>query len=294
MKLTLKANSKINLLLDITGLKKNGYHSLFTIMQSLSLGDIVTVEKREGEEITVSCDTEGVPTDKSNIVYKCAEKFFEYAGIESNKGIHIHIEKKVPFQAGMGGGSGDGAAVLVALNKIFETDYPEKILCRIGVKVGADIPFCIVGGTALALDTGAVVAPLPDLEEFPIVVVKPKDGVSTKEAYDAVDSVENMKHPKNNQMLELLADGESEAAMKLCSNVFEQAFEISGRVDIKHIMNKNGALASCMTGSGSAVYGIFKKEEDAKRAIEELEKQFEEVYFCVPEGFGVKIIEKSE
>ncbi len=294
MKLTLKANSKINLLLDITGKKKNGYHSLFTIMQSLSLGDIITVEKTAGELITVSCDTAGVPTDKSNIVYKCAERFFEYAGIEKNKGIHIHIEKKVPFQAGMGGGSGDGAAVLIALNKIFKTDYPEKILCRIGVKVGADIPFCIVGGTALALDTGAVVAPLPDLEGFPIVIVKPKDGVSTKEAYEAVDSVENMKHPKNNQMLELLADGESEAAIKLCNNVFEQAFEISGRVDIKHIMNKNKALAACMTGSGSAVYGIFKEKKDAENAIKELEKMFDEVYFCNPESFGVKIIEKSE
>lgn len=290
MKLTLKANSKINLLLDITGVKKNGYHKLFTIMQSLSLGDIITVEKTEGEEITVSCDKEGIPTDKSNIVYKCAEKFFEYAGIEKNKGIHIHIEKNVPSQAGMGGGSGDGAAVLVALNEIFRTDYPEKVLCRIGVKVGADIPFCIVGGTALALDTGAVVAPLPDLKKLPIVVVKPEDNVSTKEAYAAVDSVENMKHPKNEQMLELLSDGEWEEAMKLCANVFEQAFEIAGRVDIKHIMNKNNALASCMTGSGSAVFGIFENEGDAKNAIKELEKQFNEVYYCTPDEFGVKKI----
>ena len=148
MKLTLKANSKINLLLDITGIKKNGYHKLFTIMQSISLGDIITVEKTDGEEITISCDTEGVPTDKRNIVYKCAEKFFEYADIKEKNGIHIHIEKHTPFCAGMGGGSADGAAVLIALNKIFDTNYSEKVLCRIGVKVGADIPFCIVGGTA--------------------------------------------------------------------------------------------------------------------------------------------------
>jgi len=233
MKLTLKANSKINLLLDITGIKKNGYHKLFTIMQSISLGDIITVEKTNGEEITVSCDTVGVPTDKRNIVYKCAEKFFDYTGIKKDKGIHIHIEKQTPFCAGMGGGSADGAAVLVALNKIFNTNYPEKILCRIGVKVGADIPFCIVGGTALALDTGAVVAPLPDLEGYHIVVVKPNDGVSTKEAYDAVDNIEYMKHPKNEQMLECFADSDFESGLKLCSNVFEQAFDINGRVDIK-------------------------------------------------------------
>jgi len=217
MKLTLKANSKINLLLDITGIKKNGYHKLFTIMQSISLGDIITVEKTNGEEITVSCDTVGVPTDKRNIVYKCAEKFFDYTGIKKDKGIHIHIEKQTPFCAGMGGGSADGAAVLVALNKIFNTNYPEKILCRIGVKVGADIPFCIVGGTALALDTGAVVAPLPDLEGYHIVVVKPNDGVSTKEAYDAVDNIEYMKHPKNEQMLECFADSDFESGLKLAA-----------------------------------------------------------------------------
>lgn len=288
----LKAFSKINLLLDITGIKKNGYHSLFTVMQSVSLYDVITVEKNGSNEITVSCDTAGVPTDKSNIVYKCAEKFFEYADIKRDKGIHIHIEKNVPFGAGMGGGSGDGAAVLVALNKLFETDYSDKILCRIGVKVGADIPFCIVGGTALALDTGAVVAPLPDIKDYYIVIVKPDASVSTKEAYAAVDAVEYMKHPKNNIMLELLSDGECDEALKYCANVFEQAFDIPGRVDIKDTFNKNGALAACMTGSGSAVYGIFADEESALKSAESLKNDFKNVYICCPEKTGVEIISK--
>lgn len=293
MKLTLKANSKINLLLDITGIKRNGYHSLFTVMQSLSLGDIITVEKTEGNSITVSCDTVGIPTDKSNIVYKCAEKFFEYTGIKENKGIHIDIKKRTPFGAGMGGGSADGAAVLVALNKIFHTDYSEKELCRIGVNVGADIPFCIIGGTALALDTGSVVAPLPDLTEYHIVVVKPRDSVSTKEAYIAVDSLENMKHPKNREMLELLADAEFDEALKLCANVFEQALEISGRVDIKDIMLKNGSIAACMTGSGSAVYGIFKEKSSAEKSALLLKERFRDVYICTPEKKGVEIISEN-
>ncbi len=288
----LKANAKINLLLDITGIKKNGYHSLFTIMQSVSLGDIITVEKTGGEEITVSCDVEGVPTDKSNIVYKCADKFFQYANITENKGVHIHIEKHTPFGAGMGGGSADGAAVLVALNKLFETNYHEKVLCRIGVKVGADIPFCIVGGTALCLDTGAIVAPLNDMEGYHIVIVKPESSVSTKEAYDAVDSLENMKHPKNQEMLEYFADGDFENGLKLCSNVFEQAFEVAGRVDIKDICNRNGAIASCMTGSGSAVYGIFEEKEKAEKAVKELSKIFDKVYLCTPEKQGIEIIEE--
>ena len=286
----LKAYSKINLLLDITGIKKNGYHSLFTVMQSVGLYDTITVERNGSNEITVSCDTEGVPTDKSNIVYKCAEKFFEYAGIEKDKGIHIHIEKNVPFGAGMGGGSGDGAAVLVALNKLYGLNYTDKILCRIGVKVGADIPFCIVGGTALALDTGAVVAPLPDIKDYYIVIVKPEESVSTKEAYAAVDAVEYMKHPKNNIMLELLADGESDEALKYCANVFEQAFDIPGRVDVKDTFNKNGASAACMTGSGSAIYGIFDKKELAEKSAEILKVNFKNVYICHPEKIGVEII----
>lgn len=293
MKLTLKANSKINLILDITGIKKNGYHSLFTVMQSLSLGDIITVEKTFGESIEIFCDTEGVPTDKSNIVYKCAEKFFDYAQIKKDRGIHISIEKHTPFGAGMGGGSADGAAVLVALNKIFKTDFPDKVLCRIGAKVGADIPFCIVGGTALALDIGEIVAPLPDLEDFRIVVVKPKDCVSTKEAYAAVDALENIKHTNNKEMLELLADGEFRTALKLCGNVFEQAIEVPGRVDIKDIMNKNGALASCMTGSGSAVYGIFEEKSDAENSAEKLREMFNDVYICTPEPNGVEIISEN-
>ncbi|MBR5441822.1 MAG: 4-(cytidine 5'-diphospho)-2-C-methyl-D-erythritol kinase [Clostridia bacterium] len=291
MELTVKANAKINLLLDITGIKENGYHSLFTIMQSISLGDTITVRKTDGEDITISCTVDGVPTDSRNIVYKCAVKFFEYAGITENKGIHIHIDKVTPFCAGMGGGSADGAAVLVALNKIFNTNYHEKMLCRIGVKVGADIPFCIVGGTALALDTGAVVAPLPDLGDYHIVVVKPEDGVSTKEAYDAVDSLEYMKHPQNYKMMELLADGKSDEALALCSNVFEQALEVPGRVDIKAICNKAGAAAACMTGSGSAVYGIFKEKANAEMAVDELKAKFKNVYLCTPESYGVKICE---
>ena len=288
----LKANAKINLLLDITGIKKNGYHSLFTIMQSINLGDVITVEKTDSEEITVSCDVEGVPTDKSNIVYKCADNFFRYAGITENKGVHIHIEKRTPFGAGMGGGSADGAAVLVALNKLFETNYHEKVLCRIGVKVGADIPFCIVGGTALCLDTGAIVAPLNDMEGYHIVIVKPQSSVSTKEAYDAVDSLENMKHPKNQEMLECFADGDFENGLKLCANVFEQAFEIAGRVDVKDICNTNGAIASCMTGSGSAIYGVFEEKENAEIAVQELSKIFDKVYLCQPEKQGVEIIEE--
>ena len=138
-----------------------------------------------------------------------------------------------------------------------------------------------------------MVAPLPDIGEYHIVVVKPEDGVSTKEAYEAIDSLQYMKHPKNYEMLELLTDSKSDEAMKLCSNVFEQALEVPGRVDIKAICNKNGALASCMTGSGSAVFGIFKEKDVAEKTATELCKKFSNVYVCTPAMYGVEILSRE-
>jgi 4-diphosphocytidyl-2-C-methyl-D-erythritol kinase len=288
----LKANAKVNLLLDVTGIKENGYHSLFTIMQSISLSDIITVDRIDGDEIVISCDTEGVPTDSSNIVYKCAERFFEYVNIITNKGIHIHIEKNIPFGAGMGGGSADGAAVLVALNKLFCAGLSERELCRIGARVGADIPFCVVGGTGLCLDTGVIVAPLTDVENVHFVVVMPDESVSTKGAYAALDAVPYLKHPKNQQMLELISDGDTTEALKLCANVFEQAIEVPGRVDIKAVCNNGGAVATCMTGSGSAVYSVFEDEKTAKTTAEQLKEKFSNIFLCSPQKLGVEIIEE--
>ncbi len=291
MKLSYEAFAKINLILDVTGVKSNGYHTLFTVMQSIGLKDVITVEKIKGEKITISCTDETVPTDSKNIVYKCAVEFFEHFNIKKNKGIHIHIEKNIPHEAGLGGGSADGAAVLVALNEIFNMDANKRTLMFIGGKVGADIPFCIVGGTALCQDIGTVVAPLPDAEECSIVIVKPESGSSTVKAYDAIDELGNsLKHTKNNEMLELLLEEKFSDALKYCDNVFEQVIEVPDRADIKHIMRKNNAGATCMSGSGSAIFGIFFEESDAKKAKEELEKKYNKVYLCERKISGIKKI----
>ncbi len=292
LKIVLEANAKINLLLDVTGVKGNGYHSLFTVMQSIGLSDTVTVKTTASGEITVSCSDPEIPTDKSNIVYKCAELFFDETDIE-NRGVHISIEKRIPSQAGLGGGSADGAAVLVALNEIFATGLTERELCRLGGKIGADIPFCIMGGTALALDIGTVVAPLPDLRECCIVIVKPKSNVSTAEAYAALDAID-IKHPKNTEMLDALVSGDFETAMKYCANVFEQAIDVSGRVDIKDIMLKNGCFAACMSGSGSAVFGIFDHITNADECSDALEDRFDDIFVCEPKNYGVKILKEAE
>jgi len=291
MKLTYDAYAKINLILDVTGVKQNGYHTLFTVMQSIGLKDVISVEKTKGEKITISCTDESVPTDSKNIVYKCAVKFFEYFGIKKNKGIHIHIEKNIPHEAGLGGGSADGAAVLVALNEIFNTKANKRTLMFIGGKVGADIPFCIVGGTALCQDIGTVVAALPNISECSIVVVKPENGSSTVKAYDSIDEMgSRLKHTKNNEMLELLLDEKFKESLKYCDNVFEQVIEVPDRADIKHILRKNNSSAACMSGSGSAVYGIFFSKEDAENAKKDLEQKYEKVYICDRKNCGVEKI----
>lgn len=294
MKLTYEAYAKINLILDVTGVKKNGYHTIFSVMQSIGLKDVITVEKTKGEKITISCTDETVPTDSKNIVYKCAVKFFEHFNIKKNKGIHIHIEKNIPHEAGLGGGSADGAAVLVALNEIFNTNASKRTLMFIGGNVGADIPFCVVGGTALCQDIGTVVAPLPDIDESSIIIVKPESGSSTVKAYDAIDAMgESLKHTKNNDMLECLLEQDFKGALKYCDNVFEQVIEVPDRADIKHILRTHNAIASCMSGSGSAVYGIFSCEEDAKKAKAELEKKYDKVYLCNRKNRGVEKISEE-
>ena len=293
MKISALAYAKINLLLDVTGVKENGYHRLFTVMQSFGLCDTLTAEQTGGDTVEIVCGSPDVPCNEKNIVYKCAVRFFEDAGIKTGRGIRFTIEKRIPVFAGLGGGSADGAAALVLLDKLYGTKLSQRALCEIGGKVGADIPFCIVGGTALALDTGSIVAPLPDIDDCGILIIKPSDGVSTKEAYAAVDACE-IRHPASEKMLDLLLEHKSAEAFKYCDNVFEQAVEIAGRAGLKHTMRENGALAACMSGSGSAIYGIFNNTAEAERCADILRKSYDGVFVASPVNCGVKIFETAE
>lgn len=283
MKLTVKANAKINLLLDVTGIKKNGYHSLFTVMQSISLGDMVTVEKTNGNDITISCTVPGVPTDSRNIVYKCADKFFQYAGITENKGVHIHIDKVTPFCAGMGGGSADGAAVLVALNKIFNTNYPEKILCRIGVKVGADIPFCIVGGTCVCEGIGEILTPVAiPSPNYYVLISFPGEGISTPIAYKMLDEIERPgEHSSAEDVIEALKQKE---IPKNLYNAFEFAVlptHENARL-VKKTMLDTGAISAMMSGSGSTIFGLFDSEASISACRTNLAKLGFSSHTCTP------------
>lgn len=289
MKITVKAAAKINLMLDILEKLPNGYHSLWMIMQSVGVYDRVTVEKKESGGITISCSEEDIPTDERNIAYKAAEKFFDFCG-EEDRNIHINIEKRIPHAAGLAGGSADGAAVITALNSLYEKNLPVKKLCQIGVKVGADVPFCIQGGTMLAQDIGQVLSQLPDIPSCFFVLAKPQQGVSTAEAYAAVDSI-NLRHPDAHTMFRSVVDGDLEGIAKSLGNVFEQAVDVHERVPIKEIMRKNGAIGCCMSGSGPTVFGMFRNRGCAVKCAQELSEKIKglTVNVCAPAEYGCEI-----
>lgn len=289
MKITVKAAAKINLMLDILEKLPNGYHSLWMIMQSVSVYDRVSVEKTASGGITISCSQDDIPTDERNIAYKAAEKFFDFCG-EEDRNIHISIEKNIPHAAGLAGGSADGAAVITALNSLYEKDLPMKKLCRIGVRVGADVPFCLQGGTMLAQDIGQVLSQLPDIPSCFFVLAKPEQGVSTAEAYASVDSI-NLRHPDAHTMFRSVVDGDLEGIAKSLGNVFEQAVDVHERVAIKEIMRKNGAMGCCMSGSGPTVFGMFRNRGCAVKCAKELSEKIKgvTVHVCAPAEFGCEI-----
>lgn len=281
-----KVAAKINLMLDILKKLDNGYHSLFMIMQSVDLYDTVSVEKNNKNDIVIKCDTEGVPCNEKNIAYKCANTFFKHCNIEE-RGITIEIVKNIPMAAGTAGGSADGAGVLYCLNKIYNTNLTTTELAEIGATVGADIPFSLTGGTAIALNTGNVIAPVKDLPECFIVLCKPEQDVSTPEAYAQFDALSRVRHLDRVSMIEAVSSGDYENICTYCGNVFEQAVEVPKRPHIKGIMRKCGVDACCMSGSGPTVFGLFSDKKKAQDCYNKLSKKYSNVYLCEPANRGI-------
>lgn len=266
--ITLKAYAKINLYLDVTGRRSDGYHMLETVMHNISLHDTVSLSKTDGG-IKISCSDSSIPCNEKNIAYKCAEAFFGKAGI-SDCGVSIEIIKRIPCQAGMGGGSADGAAVLKGLNMLFETGFSEDELCALAAKIGADIPFCIKGGCGFCTGIGDIISPLPKLCGT-VLIGKGTGGISTAEAYSRIDSlgynigmndIENVF--SNVQSLNDIAP--------FCRNLFEEASELHEIQTIKKTMMDGGALCSVMTGSGSAVFGIYNDINTAENTYSALKE----------------------
>lgn len=293
MKITVLAPAKINLSLDVGGLRSDGYHQVSTVMQAVSLYDQITLTSAEGGEITISCDYPGVPCDESNIVYKAAMRFFESTGIPKT-GIHIEINKVIPTQAGLGGGSSDGAAVLVGLNRMFDAHLKTKELCAIGEKVGADVPFCINGGTQYGTGTGTTLEKIRSMPRANIVICKPEDvSVSTKEAYAKVDEKGEKVAEYSKYLIRTIYSGDLRNFCATLYNDFEEALQLPQVAEIKRLMFLNKAKGALMSGSGSAVYGIFSSERQAKKCVDELSKSYGQVFLCKPVKDGCKIVSVS-
>ncbi|MBE6712244.1 MAG: 4-(cytidine 5'-diphospho)-2-C-methyl-D-erythritol kinase [Ruminococcaceae bacterium] len=279
MKITLSAPAKINLTLGITGLREDGYHLLESIMQALSLADTVTVEDIPCG-IILSCNKSHIPTDERNLCHKAARKYFEAAGVQG--GVKIHLIKCIPDGAGMGGGSSDAAAVLKAMRAL----YPAEVdLLKIASSIGADVPFFLQGGTMLCSGVGEILEPitLPQKAALRCVVTKPEKGLSTPEIYKLYDrSGVPFSKPLSAEIRVKLEQGDTDALFSVLNNDLELPAisvlpEIAAR---KEMLLSMGADCAMMTGSGSAVFGLFREEANARACHGKLNERSLESYFC--------------
>lgn len=290
MQIKVNAYAKINLLLDIINKRNDGYHDLFMIMQSINLYDTVTVTETKTRKITITCNIDDIPLDEHNIAYKAAAQFFKDTKIK-NKGINIDIVKRIPHAAGMAGGSADGAGVLVALNELTGADLSIDELCKIGVKIGADVPFCIKGGTLLAQGIGDILNKVKPLRKCFILIAKPDCSVNTAYAYRQFDECGKAHTPDKLGMLYAMQSRDLKSIAEKMENVFEQFIAVDNKVEIKSIMRNHNALGVCMSGSGPTVFGIFENKEDANNALNEIKPLVKDIAVTIPVSKGCKIVE---
>ena len=272
-----RSYAKINLTLDVLGKLPNGYHEVKMIMQSLNLFDLIIIDKQKSG-IKLSTNIKGLPTDMKNIAYKAADLFFTETGICGGANILIH--KNIPIAAGLAGGSGNAAAVLCALNLLYNAGLTEDALAKLALTLGADVPYCLSGGTQLAEGIGEKLTRLPSVENLPVLLVKPYINISTAEIYRKIDSEKNLCHPDTEAMLSAISNQDTEAIAKNLSNIMETvtASGCPEIVAIKVRMLALGAQGAVMSGSGPTVFGIFPDNRTAKAACDEFSKKYRETF----------------
>lgn len=261
--INLKAYAKVNLSLDIVGVLANGYHSMDMVMQSISLADDIVIELVEEDGLEVICTPEVVSDMQDNIATKSALAFLSATNI-TDYGIRITINKEIPSQAGLGGGSSDGAAVLVGLNKLFRKKLSLEELIEIGAGVSADIPFCLVSNTARVTGFGEMVAPIKPIPECYMVIVKPNFSTCTKTAFARFDDGNVTNRPQTDKLVQAIELGDLVKASSYFLNVFEEVLHDTRINEIKTRLLELNALSPIMTGSGSAVFGLFLTEDSAR------------------------------
>ena len=262
----LKALAKINLGLDVLGRRENGYHDVRMVMQSIYLYDEVRIEKAEPEEISVISNLSFLPTGEGNIAYKAAKLLKDECQIKD--GIKITLNKHIPVAAGLAGGSSNAAAVLFGMNRMFRLGLSQKELMERGVKLGADVPYCIMRGTVLAEGIGEELSVLPAMPKCTVLIAKPPVSVSTKVVYEALDSGNIVKHPDIDGIIEGLQNRDLRQVAASMGNVLEDVTIPMHPVieDIKNEMKACGALNALMSGSGPTVFGLFESRAAAREA----------------------------
>ncbi len=272
----LKARAKINLTLDVTGKRENGYHELRMIMQTLSLYDGITLRMIPRDTIEISKTASWMPTDSQNLAWKAADLMRRTYNIK--KGVSIHIDKRIPVAAGLAGGSSDCAAVLVGMNRMFHLGLSSQKLEELALTMGTDIPYCVRRGTVLAEGLGEQLTDIrPACPFCYVVLAKPPYGVSTAKVYQSLHLTENTPHPSAEKMIAAMQDGDVEKMGSLLGNVLETV-TIPMHPDIiklKKLMMKKGAVGTLMSGSGPTVFGLFTDLKNAKRAAGIIRQRFQ-------------------
>ncbi len=271
-----EGNCKINLALNVEGILPNGYHSIKMIMQEITLSDEISLTfGRSG--VSLSCSSSEIPTDSRNIAYRAAEAFYAETGIAD--GVHIHIDKRIPSQAGIGGGSSDGAAVLKGLNEHYGYPLSEGKLIELGAKLGADVPFFIMGKTALCEGIGEIITPIDSKIKTDVLIVKPETGISTPWAYKRLDEV-GFTPVDVDKAVSALERGDIDGLCACMGNVFEVvAREAAPEVfEIKDELISHGAKGAMMSGSGTAVFGIYTDTAALQKAYEYFKAKYNQTF----------------
>ena len=256
--------------MDVIRRREDGYHEVRMIMQTVDICDVLTFTRQERPGIVVTTDKEELPGDESNLIYKAARLVTETCSVR--EGIKIELQKRIPMAAGMAGGSTDAAAVFHGMNEMFGLGMDEDEMCALGVKIGADIPYCVKGGTALAEGIGEILTKLPDAPACVVLVAKPDIDVSTKYVYENLHAESLEYHPDIDGMRAAIEEGDLRGMAERMGNVLETVTVNAYPVirEIKEVMKKSGAWNALMSGSGPTVFGIFGEEEKARKAYNEI------------------------
>ena len=278
----IQAFAKLNLTLDILGKREDGYHDLRMVMQSITLADTLTLEENQGEGLRVSANLRFLPTGEKNLAAAAALRFWEALGREPED-LDIRIEKRIPVCAGMAGGSSDAAAVLRALNQRAGAPFSPKELARLGERVGSDVPYCVLGGTALAEGRGEVLTPLAPLPRCWVVACKPDFPISTPELFAQADRVKLRRRPDTAGLVAALEAGDLGGVARRMYNVFEDVLPArlyTGVAEIKNDLIQCGALGANMSGSGPTAFGLFDRLEAAQEARACLAQRYRDTFLC--------------